>query len=492
MRLLTKPKSIASRLKLMNVLVSGSALLLALASFLAYDMVAIHNDLLHTLQTDSQLIGANVVSALMFDDRQAATQTLAALKGSPEVIAAELRGRDGKVFATYVVEGTNTEITPQPLPAKGDANWKIGRHTLYGSHIVFNGENVGTIYILAAPQAMTQRVLHYALIALLVLFLCMGLALLVTTRLRHALTRPLVGLADAAMIVRRKKDYSVRAPIPPGRDELASLVLAFNQMLNDIQLRDKELEQSRADLENRVEERTAELSEANKELEAFSYTVAHDLRGPLESMLNLGYLLEDEIDKRTESEGKLHLEEMMASARKMATLIQDLLNLSRATRQPSQREMVNLSTMASSILQTLQEGGPGRHVRITIAPGATVYADGRLLRVALENLLNNAWKYTSKLDDAAIEFGVTEKDGEPVYFVRDNGAGFDPKYTDRLFQPFQRLHVQSEFPGTGVGLATVSRIIQRHGGRIWAESSVGNGATFYFTLPYIDGKKAAL
>ncbi|MBS1814244.1 MAG: HAMP domain-containing protein [Acidobacteria bacterium] len=492
MRLFGNLTSIAGRLKLMNVLVSGSALLLAFASFLAYDMLAFQRDLIHTLRTDAQLIGANTVTALLFDDRQAATQTLEALQGSPEVVAAELLSKDGEAFATYTSPTQIGTLTTRPLAADTNAaHWKVNGDILYGSRILLKNEQVGTLYILARPQALGQRTFHYALIAAIVLLACMGFALLFTTKLRHALTDPLVGLADTAQVVRENKDYSVRAKVSQAHDELTLLVRSFNEMLDDIQQRDKELEQSRHVLEERVQQRTAELSEANKELEAFSYTVAHDLRGPLDSILNLGYLLADEIDGKN-PEAAEHLHEISSSAKKMSNLIQDLLNLSRSSRQPSQREMIDLSSMARGILQDLQRAEPERNVQVTIAPGATVLADERLMCIAMENLLGNAWKYTSRLGEAKIEFGMKESGGETIYFVRDNGAGFDPKYIDRLFQPFQRLHVQNEFPGTGVGLATVSRIIARHGGRIWAESGVGKGATFYFTLPYRKGDRATI
>jgi light-regulated signal transduction histidine kinase (bacteriophytochrome) len=254
-------------------------------------------------------------------------------------------------------------------------------------------------------------------------------------------------------------------------------------------VRDKQLEQSKMLLEERVQQRTAELSEANRELEAFSYTVAHDLRGPLDNIGNIGFLLQEAYGDRLDADGRRFLDELMSGTRKMSTLIKDLLNLSRANRQAFHGQIIDLSGMANSILENLKAAEPERHVQISVAPGLMVLGDDGLLCVAMENLIGNAWKYTSKRADARIEFGHMESAGETVFFVRDNGAGFDPTYSDRLFQPFQRLHVQSDFPGTGVGLATVTRIIARHEGRIWAESGIGKGATFYFTVPYVASKQ---
>jgi len=486
MRLFGMVNSISARLKLMNVFVSGSALLLAFASFLAYDSVAFERDLLHTQQTEAQLIGANTVSALDFDDKQSATATLSALKGSPDVVSAVVIGRDGVPFASYDRDAGAPPMHIEPIPVgSNDAHWREGSDLLYGSVILYKGERVGTIYILARPQALGQRTRHYAMIAALVLLLCMILALLLTSTFRSMLTEPLIGLAQTAQIVRDEKDYTVRAKAPERDDELALLVKSFNEMLDDIQERDKELEKSRMVLEERVQQRTSELSAANRELEAFSYTVAHDLRGPLDTIGNIGFLLKDTYGENLDNEGRALLDQLLSGTRKMSVLIHDLLNLSRSSRQEFRREMIDLSAMARSIIRELEIAEPERKVEVTIAPGASVLADSGLLCVVMENLLGNAWKYTSKLPRAMIEFGSSESNGETVFFVRDNGAGFDPMYADRLFQPFQRLHVQSDFPGTGVGLATVQRIISRHGGRIWAESSVGKGATFYFTVPYV-------
>jgi signal transduction histidine kinase len=480
-----KVTSISSRLKLLNVFVGGVALLLAFASFLAYDMVTFERDLVRTLHTEGQIIGANTVSALLFQDEQAAAQTLSALRASPEVISAIVVGADAKPFATYNRDPSSPLPQLRPLPSgNNDTHWKHGKLVLYASRIMFKGESVGTLYMLAQPEAAGQRVAEYGLIAALVLLLCMIIALLLTSRFQGQFTRPLIGLAQTAQIVRREKDYSVRAKTSPQDDELALLVRSFNEMLDDIQERDHALAQSRTALEERVQQRTAELRAANKELEAFSYTVAHDLRGPLDSVSNIGFLLKQIYSDRLDAEGRHFVDDLLLSTRKMSTLIRDLLNLSRSSSQTFHREMVDLSAMAASVIDNLKTDDSSRDVEAAIAPGIRVLADDGLLCVAMENLIGNAWKYSSKRPHAHIEFGTIELKGETVFFVKDDGAGFNPAYADRLFQPFQRLHLQSDFPGTGVGLATVRRIVTRHGGAIWAESTLGQGATFYFTLPY--------
>jgi signal transduction histidine kinase len=316
------------------------------------------------------------------------------------------------------------------------------------------------------------------------LLICFVLALLATHTIRHLVTDPLTGLAKTAQIVSRQRDYSVRAKLPNSSDELAFLVQSFNEMLEQIQARDRALEQSRAVLEQRVEERTAELSATNRELEAFSYSVAHDLRGPLQHINNIGYLLQHFHAGNLDPEGSALVDKMLEGSNRMSLLIDDLLNLSRASSHPLHRTPIDLSHMADGIITRLEAEKNGRRVSFSVARGAQVIADEGLLQVVLDNLLSNSWKYTSKVDSAEIEFGFHEEDKRTVFFVRDNGVGFNPRYADRLFRPFQRLHSQSDFPGTGVGLATAYRIITRHGGKIWAKGNVDQGATFFFTLPY--------
>ncbi len=266
-------------------------------------------------------------------------------------------------------------------------------------------------------------------------------------------------------------DYIIKPVVP---DILRSKVLIFV----DLALKNAELRR----LNERLEFQTAALAAANKELEAFSYSVSHDLRAPLRGIDGfssmLARLYADKLDER----GKELLERLQASSDKMARLIDDLLKLSRMSRKEIKSESVDLSALASSILQRLSLGEPDRGVKLVVADGLAAEGDRGLLGILLENLLSNAWKFTSKRPKARIEFGTTRRSGKKVFFVRDDGAGFDMAVVGKLFIPFQRLHAASEFPGTGIGLATAQRIVARHGGRIWAEAEVGKGATIFFTL----------
>ena len=231
-----------------------------------------------------------------------------------------------------------------------------------------------------------------------------------------------------------------------------------------------------------VERRTQELAATNKELEAFSYSVSHDLRAPLRAMMGFSELLFKGYSDKLDDKGKKQLTWVTNGAEKMNQIIDELLHLSRISRQDVKRQDVDLSRIAASLVAELREAQPDRGVAVDIKEGITAFADVQLVKVALSNLLGNAWKFTSKTENARIEFGAFEQEGKTVYYVKDNGAGFDQKFAERLFLPFQRLHSEQEFEGTGIGLATVERAVRRHGGRIWAEGKTDEGAAFFFTL----------
>jgi ligand-binding sensor domain-containing protein/signal transduction histidine kinase len=235
-------------------------------------------------------------------------------------------------------------------------------------------------------------------------------------------------------------------------------------------------------LEGMVEKRTNQLETLNKELEAFAYSVSHDLRTPLRGIDGFSQILLTEYKENMDAQGQDYLTRIRTATQRMDHLISDLLNLSRISRTPIRNQRVDISRLASQIADEIRVGNPERIVRFIIQKGIIVSADERLLRIVLENLLGNAWKFTSKKDQACIEFGKMDEKEQPVYFVRDDGAGFEMNYMNKLFGAFQRLHTTNEFPGTGIGLATVQRIIRRHGGNVWAEGEVDKGATFYFTI----------
>lgn len=237
-----------------------------------------------------------------------------------------------------------------------------------------------------------------------------------------------------------------------------------------------------SELEDRVAQRTEQLELLNNELESFSYSVSHDLRAPLRAVSGYCELLVRELNGHSPGKSAHYLGEIQSAVRHMNQLIQDLLELSKVARRSVHREETDLAEIARETISRLRQNDPARHVEVFIPDRLPASCDSSLLAVVFENLLANAWKFSGKTAAARIEVGLLEPtDGTHVYFVRDNGAGFNPRYANKLFAPFERLHSTSEFPGTGIGLATVQRIIRRHGGRIWAEAEVGKGATFFFT-----------
>ena len=225
-----------------------------------------------------------------------------------------------------------------------------------------------------------------------------------------------------------------------------------------------------------------ELAAVNKELEAFSYSISHDLRAPLRSIDGFSQALLEDYAESLDAPGEDHLRRVRKASQRMGQLIDGMLKLSRVTRGEIRRETVDLTALARTVATDLQEREPDRRVSFVIGEGVPGKGDANLLHAVLENLLGNAWKFASERPQATIEFGVTEHDGQPAYFVRDDGAGFDMAYVGKLFGAFQRLHAVTQFEGMGIGLATVQRIIHRHGGQVWAEGKTGVGATFYFTL----------
>jgi signal transduction histidine kinase len=474
--------SIAARLTWMNILVSGIGLILAYVSFLAYNLYEYRQAAISSLSGEAQIIGSNSASAIIYNDEVSARTTLSALDSSTEVVSAAIYTPSGDLFAQYA-RGANPPPMPREIP-KGSthADWENGLDILAGSQIILQGKVAGTVYIQARLQGLRKQAIQYATIAGVVLLLCLLVALLVGAVFRRFLARPIVSLAQTARQVSRYRDYTLRFEPQQTYDELQSLTQAFNEMLSEIQQRDAALEQAKASLELRVEERTAQLQAANRELEAFSYTVAHDMRAPLQTLTNICYLIEQTDHGEFSGDRKVMLVQLNASVETMSAMIDDLLDLSRSTSAPLHLQHLDLSQVASSILDSLTETNPGRQVEITVQKRCQVNADPGLIQIALQNLLRNAWKFTGLRHPAKIEFGCTKQDGRTVFYVRDNGAGFDQGFADRLFKPFQRLHAVSEFPGTGIGLATVDRIIRRHGGEVWAEGEVDKGATFYFTL----------
>jgi len=477
---------IKRKLTAILLLISGLVLVLTSAAFVTYEVVTFRQTMRNNLATRAQILAANSTAALAFANEADAREILAALKADPHMVAAALYGRDGRVLAAYPAAAAAGLIPAAPEPD----GYRFEGGRLVGFTPVAQGANqrLGTLYIASDTKAVSDALRLSGIIAIVVLAIAMLAAYAMAAALQGPISAPILALAETATAASTRQDYSLRAP-KFGEDELGTLTDAFNQMLGRIEEQKTELQQHAMKLEQRVAERTKELERravelqaANSELDAFAYSVSHDLRAPLRSIDGFSQVLLEDYGAQLDEGGRDSLQRVRAASQRMATLIDDLLKLARVTRAEMRTERVDLSGMARDIVADIERTTPDHQVEFAIAPGLEAEGDVRLLRVVLDNLLRNSWKYTGKQPQPRVEFTAVDENGDRVFVIKDNGAGFDMKYADKLFGVFQRLHSTAEFEGTGVGLATVRRIINRHGGRIWAEGVVDQGATFYFTL----------
>jgi signal transduction histidine kinase len=484
---------IKKKLTAILLLVSSLVLLLTSAAFVTYQVLGFRQTTLKNLSTLGRVIAANSTASLAFANEADAREILAALRAEPHVVAAGLYDKDGRLFARYPASlpGDALPAAPQRDGYRFEEGYVVGLEPVMET----GNPRLGTLYLKSDMKAVDRTLRLSAAIAAGVMGISLLAAYFLAAVLQRRISQPILALAETAAAVSTRQDYSVRAP-KLGDDELGTLTDAFNQMLGRIEDQSRELRRYATELEQRVADRTHELQErneslrrnaaellaANTELDAFAYSVSHDLRAPLRSIDGFSQVLLEDYGGQLDEAGRDSLQRVRAASQRMATLIDDLLKLARVTRSEMRTEVVDLSRIAQDIATELHRSTPEREVEFAIAQGLEARGDPRLLRVALENLLRNSWKYTAKQPRPRVEFGSADGNGERVFMVRDNGAGFDMQYADKLFGVFQRLHSAAEFEGTGVGLATVRRIITRHGGRIWAESAVDRGATFYFTL----------
>jgi signal transduction histidine kinase len=475
--------SIKTKLTLMNMAVSGTTLLLACTAFGAYELTAYRSSMVQSLSIQAQMVGANSASALLFDDTKAAVNTLSALKAVPSVLSAGIYKLTGEPFAVYRRDaGGHTPPMPSIPTGQTEAHWFADEELKLIRPIEFQGKLIGTVYIRSDLQEMNDRVLRYAGIVAAVLLLSLTAAFFLIMMFQRAATLPILQLAETARIVSREKTYSVRAPSTDSHDEVGLLIQAFNEMLVQIQKRDADLQTSQDELEQRVAQRTAELDATNKELEAFTYSVAHDLRAPLRHIQGFSNALMESLGPQLEPEAQKWLNHIGEGTLQMGRLIDDLLSLARVGRQELRLQITGLNSLVQDVLRDLKNETQGRDIHWKVGELPFVECDPGLMKQVLYNLLSNAAKYSRPRNPAVIDIGQILVEGRPVNFVRDNGVGFNMKYANKLFGVFQRLHRKEDFEGTGVGLATVQRIIHKHGGRVWADAEIDKGATFFFSL----------
>ena len=506
---MSNPRSSIHR-KLSYVVLAATffALVITGTAMAFYDLRTFRETLIADLTAQADILGLAAAPALEFSDAESAQDYLALLEAKPNIVGAAIYAANGSLFASYP---RNKAADFPAIPDVDGHRFEGGTIGLF-KRIATRHEILGTVYI-SARYDMLARLLGYLGIIGGVMALSLLTAVAISRKLQQSVTQPIAAITTVARHVMEKREFTQRAEKTTD-DEIGLLVDAFNGMLGEIDHRTQILEQSNRDLEREVSERnraetalrasdnqlrtlnaeleervagrTAQLQAANKDLEAFSYSVSHDLRAPIRAIRGFSSLLLEDHGPALDTEARRKLNVVIAEAGRMGNLIDDLLAFSRLGRKALEPIELDMQQLARTAFERLGQTGPagqGKGVDFRLGSLPRAKADRSLFEQIWTNLISNAIKFSSKKESPVIEVGGITAEHEHVYFVRDNGAGFDAAYRDRLFGVFQRLHHDHEFPGTGVGLALVHRIVTRHGGRVWADGELDRGATFHFTVP---------
>lgn len=474
-------RNIPIRKKLLRIifLINGIVLLVTCVAFFVYEYYIFRKTTIEKISTIGKIISANSTAALAFDSPDDAKEILAALKSEPHIVMAGLYDKKGKLFTEYHA-GKKVKDLPVHPEASG---YHFAQSHLEGFEPVMqDSKQLGTLYLKSDMGALQERMRLYAGIVAMILLLSFILAYLLVRILKKSISTPVIALAETAKIISTKKDYSVRA-VKMGNDELGSLTDAFNQMLEQIQQQDDSLKEFTQNLEQKVMVRTSQLESVNKELEGFSYSVSHDLRAPLRAIIGFTAILEEDYTSNLDDEARRITSVIKANTEKMGRLIDDLLSFSRLGRQEMAKTKTEMAPLVNEVKESFAMEDGFAKIQWIIHPLPEIDANANMVRQVWMNLISNAVKYSAKCENPRIEIGSFLKDDQTVFFVKDNGVGFDEQYRDKLFKVFQRLHSAEEFEGTGIGLALVQKIIVKQGGSVWAEGEAGNGACFYFSLP---------
>ncbi len=480
---------VKQQLILMICVISFISLLMASSAFVLYDRYAYKQHLVNEVTMLARVIASHSANAVAYNDVYEARTNLETLGIDASLVSACIKAEGGQLMSMYSRQHYQPiEDAGKPIPGVvclADQNF-ISRFDgeyldLIQPVLWEETQKIGQLHLRISMDELNRRFTAFTVVMLLIVLMVSMVSIALSSKIQAFISAPLLMLAQTANTINRFKDYSLRARTDR-QDELGQLVQAFNGMLDTIELQNRALLHANEHLEDEVQSRTSELRATNRELEAFTYSVSHDLRSPLRSVDGFSAALLEDCGDKLDPAGRDYIARIRAASQRMGNLIDSLLHLSRVSRQDMKHASVDLAELADEIVEGLCSSHPEMHVEYVAPESIIAHGDRDLLRIVLENLLGNAWKYTAKTEKPRIELSAYDRAGETVYCVRDNGAGFDMKYVDKLFGPFQRLHRDQEFEGLGIGLATVARIIHRHGGEIWAEAQLDKGAAFYFTL----------
>jgi len=494
--------SISKKLTLMNLLVSAAALLLACAGFCAYDLYSLRTAVIGNVSMQAQIIGDNTVSALLFNDPHSAEKTLSALRANPNLMYAQIYTYDGQPFAGYWRDRAGeTRALPMIPAGQTQSHWFRDGHLGLARSIIFQGKAMGTVYIRSDLRAMNDRFKSYALIIAIVFLASLMVALLISRIFERRISKPVKELAETVRIVSREKDYSIRAAATGSQDELATLVDAFNEMLEQIQGHEVALRQAHDELEERVQERTRQLAAANQELEIrnheveratrmksrFLASMSHELRTPLNAIVGFSDLLAEQTPGQLNDKQQRFVSHIKQGSAHLLQLINDILDLSKieAGQLEFRCEDFQVKDALPEVLSTIRPLAMAKSIQIEQKLGTDhqVHADRVRFKQVLYNLLSNAVKFTPKA--GRIDIDCREDGNFVAISVTDTGIGIRAEDQAVIFEEFRQVEGPAEAAqeGTGLGLAISKRLVERQGGRISLESEFGKGSRFTFTLP---------